>query len=197
MVRGKLILICQHGGEFVPKDDGSLSYSGGEAHALDISPETAFDDLKHKLAEKSNLEYKSLTMKYFLPGNRRTLITLSNDKDLKRMYDFHEDSVTADIFLTGTKGFVPANLGAQAKRKIRAKKGAASAAGPATSKVARSAVGLKDVTVGIATPSDSVAVSMQHSEAPLKQLNVLLAVTLLMVFLRSAWLMQLTQIQLI
>ncbi|KAE8687105.1 putative RING/U-box superfamily protein [Hibiscus syriacus] len=157
MVRGKLILICQHGGEFVPKDDGSLSYSGGEAHALDISPETAFDDLKYKLAEKSNLEYKSLTMKYFLPGNRRTLITLSNDKDLKRMYDFHEDSVTADIFLTGTKSFVPANLGTQAKRKIGAKKGATSAAGPATSKVARSAVGLKDVTVGIATPSDSVA----------------------------------------
>ncbi|KAL4318923.1 hypothetical protein GQ457_18G003740 [Hibiscus cannabinus] len=157
MVRGKLILICQHGGEFVPKDDGSLSYSGGEAHALDISPETSFDDLKYTLAEKSDLEHKSLTIKYFLPGNRRTLITLSNDKDLKRMYDFHENSVTADVFVTGTKGFAPVNLGTQAKRKTVSKKGAASAAGPATSKVARTAGGLKDVTVGIATPSDSVA----------------------------------------
>lgn len=107
MVRGKLILICQFGGEFVTKDDGSLSYAGGEAHALDISPETVFDDLKYKLAETCNLEYKSLSIKYFLPGNRRTLITLSNDKDLKRMYDFHGDSVTADVFLMGREGFVP------------------------------------------------------------------------------------------
>ncbi|KAE8690955.1 2-diacylglycerol 3-beta-galactosyltransferase family protein [Hibiscus syriacus] len=152
MVRGKLILIFQHGGEFVPKDDGSLSYSGGEAHALDISPETEFDDLKYTLAETCNLEYRSLTVKYFLPGNRRTLITLSNDKDLKRMYDFHGDSVTADVFITGTKVVAPVNLGTQAKRKAGAKEGCASAAGPATSKGSRSDVGLKDVTVGIATP---------------------------------------------
>ncbi|KAK8655009.1 hypothetical protein V6N13_107601 [Hibiscus sabdariffa] len=156
MVREKLILICQHGGEFEPKDDGSLSYSGGVAHALDIGPETVFDDLKNKLAEKYYLEYGSLTIKYFLPGNRRTLITLSNDKDLKRMYDFHGDSVTADVFLMGTKGFVPVNLGTQAKRKTGAKKSSASAVGPATSKGARSAVGLKDVTIGIATSSDFV-----------------------------------------
>lgn len=152
MVRGKLILICQHGGEFETKDDGSMSYAGGEAHALDISPETGFDDLKYKLAEKCNLELKSLAIKYFLPGNRRTLITLSNEKDLKRMCDFHKDSVTADVFLTGKAGFVPANHGMPAKRKKKA-----TAARPATSKVAPSAGGLKDVTISIATPSDSVA----------------------------------------
>uniref|UniRef100_A0A2N9F741 SWIM-type domain-containing protein n=1 Tax=Fagus sylvatica TaxID=28930 RepID=A0A2N9F741_FAGSY len=105
MARGKLILICQSGGEFVTNEDGSMSYTGGEAHAVDINNETLFDDLKLKLAEMWNLEYKSLSIKYFLPGNRRTLITLSNDKDLKRMYDFHGSSVTADVFVMGRTGF--------------------------------------------------------------------------------------------
>lgn len=105
MPRGKLILICQSGGEFATNDDGCLSYIGGEAHALDINHDTPFDNLKLKLAEMCNLEYKSLSTKYFLPGNKRTLITLSNDKDLKRMCDFHEDSVTADIFVMGREGF--------------------------------------------------------------------------------------------
>nr|POF10071.1 hypothetical protein CFP56_15709 [Quercus suber] len=105
MARGKLILICQSGGEFVTNEDGSMSYTGGEAHAVDINRETLFDDLKLKLAEMWNLEYKSLSIKYFLPGNKQTLITLSNDKDLKRMYDFHGSSVTADVFAMGRTGF--------------------------------------------------------------------------------------------
>ncbi|KAB1199536.1 hypothetical protein CJ030_MR0G020843 [Morella rubra] len=105
MARGKLILICQSRGEFVKSEDGSMSYNGGEAHAVDINSETLFDDLKSKLAEMWNLEYNSLSIKYFLPGNRRTLITLSNDKDLKRMYDFHGSSITADVFVKGRAGF--------------------------------------------------------------------------------------------
>ncbi|KAM1046588.1 uncharacterized protein LOC126592138 [Malus sylvestris] len=105
MARTKLILICQSGGEFVVKDDGSMSYTGGDAQAVDINHETRFDDLKLKLAEMLNLEYKSVIMKYFLPGNTRTLITLSNDKDLKRMYEFHGNSVTADVFVQGKAGF--------------------------------------------------------------------------------------------
>ncbi|XP_050369929.1 uncharacterized protein LOC126788018 [Argentina anserina] len=82
-----------------------MSYMGGEAHAVDINHETLFDDLKLKLAEMCNLEYRSLCIKYFLPGNRRTLITLSNDKDLKRMYEFHGNVVTADVFVMGNAGF--------------------------------------------------------------------------------------------
>ncbi|KAJ8767981.1 hypothetical protein K2173_020921 [Erythroxylum novogranatense] len=101
MPREKLILICQYGGEFATNDDGSLLYDGGEAHALDINSETSFDDLKIKMAEMCNLEFKSLSLKYFLPGNKRTLITLSNEKHLKRMLDFHRESVTADIFVAG------------------------------------------------------------------------------------------------
>lgn len=108
MGKEKLILICQSGGEFMTNDDGSLSYVGGEANAVEISCETQFDDLKLKLSEMSDMEYGSLSLKYFLPQNRRTLISLSNDRDLKRMYDFHVSSVTADIFIIGKKGFVPA-----------------------------------------------------------------------------------------
>ncbi|XP_022728814.1 uncharacterized protein LOC111284411 [Durio zibethinus] len=165
MVRGKLILICQSGGKFVTKDDGSLSYAGGEAHALDISPETVFDDLKYKLAETCNLDYKSLSIKYFLPRNRRTLITLSNDKDLKRMYDFHGDSVTADVFLTGREGFDPVAFDMHANRQSGIKLAEsvtatvvsrAAATNPSSSKVAPSAIGLKDVPVAIATTFDSV-----------------------------------------
>ncbi|EXB66619.1 hypothetical protein L484_024915 [Morus notabilis] len=106
MVKPKLILICQSLGEFVTNDDGTLSYNGGEAHAVDITPETLFDDLKLKLAEMWNLQYDSLSIKYFLPGNRRTLITVANDRDLKRMYEFHSNSITADVFIQGKAGFV-------------------------------------------------------------------------------------------
>lgn len=105
MVKGKLILICQSGGEFVTKDDGSLSYDGGEANAVAINPETTLDDLKLKLAELLNFDHRSLSIKYFLPGNKQTLITLGNDKDLKRMYDYHAGSVTADVFVIGKAGF--------------------------------------------------------------------------------------------
>ncbi|KAL8547842.1 hypothetical protein ACS0TY_007245 [Phlomoides rotata] len=105
MAKGKLILICQSGGEFITKGDGTLSYEGAEANAVNINNETLFDDLKLKLAEMSNLDQKTISIKYFLPGNRRTLITLRNDKDLKRMIDFHGNSVTADIFVDGKEGF--------------------------------------------------------------------------------------------
>ncbi|XP_042515438.1 uncharacterized protein LOC122089813 [Macadamia integrifolia] len=101
MARGKLILICQSGGEFVSNNDGSLQYTGGEAHAVDVHHSTSFDDLKLELAEMWNFDIKTMSIKYFLPSNKRTLITLSNGKDLKRMIDFHGNSVTADVFISG------------------------------------------------------------------------------------------------
>jgi zinc finger SWIM domain-containing protein 3 len=105
MGKGKLILICQSGGEFVASDNGTLSYNGGEANAVNVNNETLFDDLKLKLAEMYNFDFNSITIKYFLPGNKRHLITMKNAKDLKRMFDFHTNSVTVDIFLTGKEGF--------------------------------------------------------------------------------------------
>ncbi|XP_010533118.1 PREDICTED: uncharacterized protein LOC104808957 [Tarenaya hassleriana] len=107
MGKGKLILICQSGGKFVTNDDGIMTYVGGEAEAIDINHETTFDDLKLKLAKLLNLDYDSLSLKYFLPGNRRTLITMKQEKDMRRMYDFHLSSVTAEVFVTGKEGFRP------------------------------------------------------------------------------------------
>ncbi|CAI9766484.1 unnamed protein product [Fraxinus pennsylvanica] len=105
MTKGKLILICQSGGEFITHDDGTLSYEGGEANAVNINQDTSFEDLIMKLAEMSNLDHRTISIKYFLPGNRRNLITLRNNKDLKRMIDFHGHSVTADVFVNGKEGF--------------------------------------------------------------------------------------------
>ncbi|XP_073145679.1 uncharacterized protein [Henckelia pumila] len=116
MAKGKLILICQSGGELITNGDGTLLYEGGEANAVNISHGTLFDDLKLKLAEMSNLDHKTISIKYFLPGNKRNLITLRNDKDLKRMIGFHVNSVTADIFVDGQKGFDPTVIKAHSSR---------------------------------------------------------------------------------
>lgn len=105
MGKGKLILICQSGGKFLTDDDGTMTYTGGEAEAIDINQETSFLDFKLKLAKLWNLDYDSLSLKYFLPGNRRTLITMRQEKDMKRMYDFHLSSVSAEVFVTGQEGF--------------------------------------------------------------------------------------------
>lgn len=112
MGKGKLILICQSGGKFVTDDDGTMTYTGGEAEAIDINHETSFHDFKLKLAKLWNLDFDSLSLKYFLPGNRTTLITMRQEKDMKRMYDFHLSSVSAEVFVTGQEGFhsqAPAN----------------------------------------------------------------------------------------
>lgn len=94
--------ICQFGGEFVPNDDGSMSYSGGEAHAIPVDQNTTFDEFKSELAENLNCDASNLSIKYFLPSNKRTLITICNDKGLQRMVHFHENSDTVDVYvLTG------------------------------------------------------------------------------------------------
>ncbi|XP_050224005.1 uncharacterized protein LOC126673784 isoform X1 [Mercurialis annua] len=95
----KLIAICQLGGEFGTDKDGSLSYRGGDAHAIDIDDQMTFNDFQTEVAEMFNCSINVMSLKYFLPGNRKTLITISNDKDLKRMIKFHGDSVTTDIYV--------------------------------------------------------------------------------------------------
>lgn len=98
MGSGKLILICQSGGKFTTTSDGSLVYKGGDAHALSVSKESKFDELKSEMAEMWKYDPNSMTVKYFLPNNNKTLITISGDKDIKRLIDFHEDSGTVDVF---------------------------------------------------------------------------------------------------
>ncbi|KAK1298866.1 hypothetical protein QJS10_CPB14g01144 [Acorus calamus] len=94
-----LLVICQYGGEFVASSDGSLSYDGGEAHAIDITQDMSFSDLKAEIAHMFESDDRIFTVKYFLPNNKKTLITISNDRDLKRMMNFHKSSSTTDLYV--------------------------------------------------------------------------------------------------
>ncbi|ONK59443.1 uncharacterized protein A4U43_C08F6480 [Asparagus officinalis] len=99
MATGKLLAICQMGGEFINNSDGSVSYNGGDAHAIDIDRDMTFRDLLSEISDVFSCNASIYTIKYFLPGNRRTLITISNDKDIRRMVDFHGDAITTDVYL--------------------------------------------------------------------------------------------------
>lgn len=81
------------------KDDGSLFYTGGEAYALDLDQQTLLNDFKHELAETFQCGADAMSIKYFLPGNKKTLITISKDKDLKRMVNFFKDTDQVEIFV--------------------------------------------------------------------------------------------------
>ncbi|KAL3572260.1 hypothetical protein D5086_026164 [Populus alba] len=94
-----LIVICQSGGKFSTASDGSLSYVGGDAHAISVSRETKFDELRLEIADMWKYGTDSMTIKYFLPNNKRTLITISSDKDVQRFLDFHGNSGTVDVFV--------------------------------------------------------------------------------------------------
>lgn len=98
----KIIAICQSGGEFVAnKDNGLLSYTGGEAYALSIDEKTQLKDFKQELSENFQCNVDGMTIKYFLPGNRKTLITISKQKDLQRMLNFFKDSEQVEVFVAG------------------------------------------------------------------------------------------------
>jgi hypothetical protein len=99
MTTNKVIAICQSGGEFVTIKDGSLSYSGGDAFAIDIDQNTSMTDFKSELAENFGFGLEAMTLKYFLPGNKKTLITISKDKDFIRMVNFSSDAGTVEIFV--------------------------------------------------------------------------------------------------
>lgn len=99
MAGKKIIAICMSGGEFETEKDGSLLYKGGDAHAIDIDDQIKFNDFKMEVAEMFNYSNDTMSMKYFLPGNKKTLITISSDKDLKRMIKFHGNCDTADIYI--------------------------------------------------------------------------------------------------
>lgn len=114
-----MIAICQLGGEFVTDKDGTLSYRGGDAHAIDIDDQIKFNDFKVEVAEMFNCSVNTMSLKYFLPGNKKTLITISNDKDLKRMIKFHGDSVTADVYVILEDNFLPGVSNLPASRSSR------------------------------------------------------------------------------
>ncbi|KAL0422142.1 UNVERIFIED_CONTAM: hypothetical protein Slati_3237100 [Sesamum latifolium] len=66
---------------------------------MEVDNKMKFKDFKLEVAEMFNCNLATMSIKYFLPGNKKTLISISNDKDLKRMIKFHNDSDTAEIFV--------------------------------------------------------------------------------------------------
>lgn len=103
----RIIAICQSGGEFQTNEDGLLSYKGGDAHAMEIDGNMEFKDLKLEVAEMFNFNQDTVAIKYFIPGNKKTLISISNEKDLKRMIKFHDDCGTAEIYVMTEEVAVP------------------------------------------------------------------------------------------
>ncbi|XP_078432306.1 uncharacterized protein LOC144703887 isoform X2 [Wolffia australiana] len=99
MEHGRIVAICQYGGEFTSNGDGSLTYGGGDAHIVDIDHTMPFETFKAEIAGLFDVDSGSISIKYFLPNNRKTLITVSSDKDLKRMINFHADSETTDVYI--------------------------------------------------------------------------------------------------
>lgn len=100
MAGGTIVAICQFGGEFISNDDGTTSYTGGEAHAIDIRRDMPINDFKAEITNMFNIDSSTVSIKYFLPSNKRTLITISSDKDLERMVDFNMGSMTTDIYVS-------------------------------------------------------------------------------------------------
>lgn len=99
MKKAKQILICQSGGRLVTADDGSLTYKGGDAHAIGVNNEMPFDELKSEIADMWRYDPCFVVIKYFLPNNNKQLITISSDKDVQRMLDFYEDSTTVEVYV--------------------------------------------------------------------------------------------------
>ncbi|CAA3009089.1 family transposase isoform 2 [Olea europaea subsp. europaea] len=107
MVEKKVIAICQSGGEFETDTDGVLSYKGGDAHAMEIDGQMKFKDFKLEVAEMFNCNLSTMCIKYFLPANKKTLISITNDKDLKRMIKFYGNSDTAEIYVVNEEIVAP------------------------------------------------------------------------------------------
>nr|XP_017220173.1 PREDICTED: uncharacterized protein LOC108197159 isoform X1 [Daucus carota subsp. sativus]XP_017220174.1 PREDICTED: uncharacterized protein LOC108197159 isoform X1 [Daucus carota subsp. sativus]XP_017220175.1 PREDICTED: uncharacterized protein LOC108197159 isoform X1 [Daucus carota subsp. sativus]XP_017220176.1 PREDICTED: uncharacterized protein LOC108197159 isoform X1 [Daucus carota subsp. sativus] len=85
----KVIAICQSRDNFELGEDGLMSFNGGEAYAVDLDQQTQLSEFKQEIAETFKYSDEDMSIKYFLPGNRKTLITILKDRDLQRMVNFY------------------------------------------------------------------------------------------------------------
>nr|GEZ41544.1 PB1 domain-containing protein [Tanacetum cinerariifolium] len=95
----KMIAICKHGGEFDTSKDGLMSYSGGEAHAVDLVDNMQLSGFKQEIAETIDSTVDEMLVKYFLPGNNKNLITVSKEKDFERMVNYFKDCEQMEVFI--------------------------------------------------------------------------------------------------
>jgi hypothetical protein len=74
---GIVVAICQYGGEFTSGPIGNLTYKGGEAHAVDVVRDIPLESFKDEVSKVFHVHVTDMSLKYFLPNNYRTLITIS------------------------------------------------------------------------------------------------------------------------
>ncbi|XP_066387153.1 uncharacterized protein [Miscanthus floridulus] len=96
---GIVVAICQYGGEFTSGPNGNLTYKGGEAHAVDVTRDMPLESFKDEVSKVFHVDVTDMSLKYFLPNNYRTLITISCDRDLQRMVDFTISAAQVEVFL--------------------------------------------------------------------------------------------------
>ena len=96
---GVVVAICQYGGEFTSGPNGNLIYKGGEAHAVDLTRDFLLESFKDEVSKVFHVDVTDMSLKYFLPNNNKTLITISCDQDLQRMVDFTISAAQVDVFL--------------------------------------------------------------------------------------------------
>jgi hypothetical protein len=96
---GVVIAICQYGGEFTYSPNGNLIYQGGEAHAVDVSHNVSLESFKDEVSKLFDIDATDMSVKYFLPNNNRTLITVSFDQELQRMVALTASAAQVNVFL--------------------------------------------------------------------------------------------------
>ena len=100
MANGAIVVaICQYGGEFTSGPNGNLTYKGGEAHAVDVTRDMPLESFKDEVSKVFHVDVTDMSLKYFLPNNMKTLITISCDRDLQRIIDFTANAAHVDVFL--------------------------------------------------------------------------------------------------
>ncbi|WVZ48859.1 hypothetical protein U9M48_000259, partial [Paspalum notatum var. saurae] len=97
---GIVVAICQYGGEFTTSGpDGNLIYNGGKAHVVAITRDLSLESFKNELSKVFHVDVADMSLKYFLPNNNKTLITISCDLHLQRMVDFTSNAAQVHVFL--------------------------------------------------------------------------------------------------
>ncbi|KAJ0502376.1 putative transcription factor interactor and regulator CCHC(Zn) family [Helianthus annuus] len=142
----KMIAICQYGGDFDTYDDGTMNYVGGEAYAVDLDENMQLSGFKQEIAETIDLSVDAMIIKYFLPGNKKNLITVSKDKDFQRMVSYYKDADQLEVFIMKDS---PAGKNAKKKQPARRPQ-------KATPNVETAAI------VQVAPVSNAVALNDQH-----------------------------------
>ncbi|KAI3818466.1 hypothetical protein L1987_12273 [Smallanthus sonchifolius] len=94
----KMIAICHYGGEFETNEDGSVSYGGRETYAV-IDDNMHLTDFKQEIAEAIGSAVDGMLLKYFLPGDKKNLITVSKDEDFNQMVNFYKGSDELEVFI--------------------------------------------------------------------------------------------------